>query len=307
MDTTGFDDAFGTYNGPQVIYDMSAKAYHSDADGPRLSQSLATTCVTQSPLHAWQSHALLGGAPYRYMPNSDDGTIIHSLMLEPNSDDIEEIDPATIKTKDGKPSKSPFATEEGKRVRDDALAAGRIPILTDELGAYRYKAKAFVQRLSEHAERIEFTGKSEVVIYWQEETPSGVIRCRSRLDHLIVTPDELLIIDVKTCGSAHPNQLKSQVWKMAYDIQDAAYRRAVTAAFPDYAGRVRIVFAFCELDKPWAVNPITLNGEFRALGEARWIRGRDLWAKCLNADDWTGYAGGDLAPPAWAMSEEMGE
>jgi hypothetical protein len=293
MDTTGFDDAFGAYNGPQVIYDMSAKAYHSDADGPRLSQSLATMCVNQSPLHAWQKHPLLGNVGFSYEGNTSDGTLIHSLVLEPDSEDVVELDFEN------------FRTKAAQEARDATIASGKIPMLAEKLGAYRYKAKAIRSRLYERG--IAFDGKSEVTIYWQEETPSGVVRCRARLDHLEITPDAIRVVDLKSTESANPRDLKSSCWRYAYDIQEAAYVRAVTAAFPDYAGRVSMLFAFAELEKPYAVSPITLNGEFRTLGEARWVRGRDLWAKCLNADDWTGYAGGDLAPPAWAMTEEMGE
>lgn len=288
---------------PEVHYKLPARVYHADADGPRLSQSLATLCVQKSPLHAWAAHPLLGGKVFE--SNAGDGTIIHSLLLEPDGDDILEIDPSTIMTKDGKPAKSPFATEEGKRLRDDALAAGKIPLLTDVLGAYKYKAETLRQRFAEHG--ITFDGESEVTIFWTEETPSGPVRCRCRVDHLIVTPDRIRVIDLKTTESANRKDLRAVSWRLGYDIQAAAYVRAVTAAFPEYVGRVDMLFAFGELERPYAVNPVTLNGEFMRLGEQRWERGRDAWAKCLAVDTWTSYEGGTLEPPAWALAEDMAE
>ena len=230
MTTAGFDDYADTARAPEVHYKMSAREYHSDVDGPRLSQSLATVCVNQSALHAWQLHPKLGAFDYSYEPHTDDGTIIHSLILEPDSNDILEIDPSTIRTKDGKPAKSPFATEEGKQMRDSALAAGRIPLLSEPLGVYRYKAKAIRQRLE--AQGVLFDGDSEVVIYWTEETPSGPVRCRCRIDHLIVTTDGVRVVDLKTTKDAHPRSLKRSIWEYGYDIQHAAYIRAVTAVHP---------------------------------------------------------------------------
>ncbi len=115
------------------------------------------------------------------------------------------------------------------------------------------------------------------------------------------------IIDLKTTESAHPRDIRSVSWRLGYDIQAAAYVRAVEAAFPEYVGRVDVLFAFCELEKPYAVNPVSLSGEFMRLGEQRWERGRDRWTKCLMEDSWHAYEGGSIEPPAWALAEDMGE
>lgn len=294
--TPGFDD-YGTYQGTQVIYDMPAKAYHSDADGPRLSQSLATTCVLETPLHAWQKHPLLGNVPYVYVPSTDDGSLIHSMVLEPDTALVHEM---TSLNKDGDVV-TDFRTKAAQEERDAALAAGKIPMLTEKLGAFRYKARAIRQRLE--SQGVTFDGDSEVSIYWLD----GPVRCRARLDHLIVTPEKIRIIDLKSTASATPRSLRASCWRYGYDIQQAAYVRAVEAAFPEYLGRVEFVFAFCELEKPYAVNPVMLSGEFVRLGEARWLRGRDRWHESLERDEWPGYVGGSLEPPAWALADDLGE
>lgn len=307
MTVRGFDDYATEASGARVIYDMSAKEYHSDADGPRLSQSLATTCVNQSPLHAWQKHPLLGLTPWSYVPSSDDGTIIHSLILEPEAQAFTEIDLASFLNKDGSVAKT-MNNSGAKAAWAAAEADGKIPILAEKMGAFRYKAKALRQRLAEHPDfPITFDGDSEVVIYWTENTPSGPIRCRCRIDHLIVSHDRIRIIDLKSSESAHKRDLKGSCWRYGYDVQQAAYMRAVAAAFPEYVGRIDMLFAFVELEKPYAVNPIRLSGEFHRLGEARWERGRNQWAAGLKSDQWSGYESGTLEPPAWAAAEEMSE
>lgn len=292
-----------------VLYSMPAAAYHADADGPRLSQSLATLCCNQSPLHAWQAHPLLGGkGQWSYNPGKSDGTIVHALMLEPdNTSLIHEME--TVYRKDHKLAGArctDFKTADAQQERDDAFAVGKIPMFSEDLGVYRYKAKALRSRFEDMGLAFD-GGSAEVVIYWTEETPFGPVRCRCRIDYLLIASEGAQVVDLKTTDDAHPRSLRRKIWELGYDIQHAAYTRAVEAAFPDLAGRVSMPFAFGELDKPYAVNPIQLSGEFKRLGETRWERGRDRWAKCLYEDRWTAYDGGTLEPPAYALAQEMGE
>jgi hypothetical protein len=292
--------------GTSIHYEMSAKDYHSDADGPRLSQSLATAACCESMLHTWNMHPLLGAGPgWKYVPSTDDGTIIHSLVLEPDSDTIEEVDPSTILTKEGKVAASPFGTTEGKRIKERALAAGRIPLLTDVLGAFKYKAQALRSRFEDDG--LLFDGDSEVVIYWEEPGPFGPVRCRARLDHLAVTAERIKVIDLKTTENAHPDNVQSVCWKKGYDIQRAAYVRAVEMAFPEYVGRVDYEIAFAELDKPYVVNVVTLDAELCRVGELRWERGRDRWCEALRNDHWGGYGRTTVSQPPWAKAKEMTE
>ena len=291
---------------PRIIYGMSAADYHSDKDGPRLSQSLATLCCNQSPLHAYQAHPLLGAAPYTYEPSTDDGSIIHALVLEPENELFHEIG-TRYDSKHERAGEvvTDFKTKAAQLERQAALDAGKIPMLSEKLGIYRYKAKALRSRFKDVG--LTFDGDSEVVIYWTETTEFGPVRCRARLDHLIITDDGATIIDLKSAKDVHPHALKRSIWEYGYDIQHAAYTRAVAAVFPALAGRINMPFAFGELDKPYAVNPITLSGEFKRLGETRWERGLNRWAKCLYENRWTAYDGGVIEPPAYALAQEMGE
>jgi hypothetical protein len=289
----GHHQAGGQQVNARVVCDMPAREYHADADGPRLSQSLATLACCKSPLHAWNGHPLLGRHDYAYEAGDDDGTLIHSLILEPDSEQIAVL-----------PYEN-FRTKAAQVERDHALAAGLIPIVSGKLGAFQYKAKAISQRFADQG--LEFHGESEVVIYWEEQTPFGPVRCRARLDHLIVESDRITVVDLKTCESAHPLDIQAVCWRKGYDIQRAAYVRAVEAAFPNYGGRVDYQIAFCELEKPYATNVVALESEFARAGELRWERGRDRWTDALVSDHWAGYTGGAVNMPAWAKSQELGE
>jgi hypothetical protein len=255
-------------------------------------------------MHAWAAHPLLGAGPgWRYVPSGDDGTIVHSLVLEPDSQNIEEIDPSTIFTKDGKPAALPFGTTEGKRIKERSLANGRIPLLTEVLGAFKYKAQALRSRFEDQG--LLFDGDSEVVIYWEEPGPFGPVPCRARLDHLVVTHDRIRIVDLKTCDSAAPDDVQGVIWRKGYDIQRASYVRAVEAAFPDYVGRVDFELAFGELEKPYATSVVTLEPDLVRAGELRWERGRDRWAEGLRNDHWPSYGRRSVDMPAWAKTKEM--
>ena len=288
----------------KVHYGMPASEYHADADGPRLSQSLATLCVQKSPLHAWAAHPQLGAHGWRYEPSTDDGSLIHSLVLEPGSKDIQRFDLSDYRNKDGSVAQT-MANKEAKADWQALLDAGRTPVMAEKLDAFTYKAKAL--RQSFEAAGVQFSGASEVVIYWTEQTQHGPVDCRARLDHVIVDDGGVSIIDLKSIEEASKRGITASCWRYGYDIQHAAYVRAAELAWPEHAGRVRMVFAFCELAKPYAVAPTELSGKFARMGEKRWERGRDLWAWGLKNDDWRGYGRGTVEPPGWAEQEEMGD
>lgn len=288
----------------QIIHGMAAKDYHLDEGGPRLSQSLATLIIKETPAHARQASYALGADRGDYTASDDHGTITHALMLEPENQKL--IHEISATDKDGEIVTN-YRTKAAQEEKETAEARGQIPMTRDKLDIFRYKAKALSYRLKSHETNpIELDGRSEVVIYWEEQTSEGPVRCRCRIDHLRMLDGEIQVIDLKTTDSAAPKNIQRVAWDKGYEIQDAAYRRAVEAKFPDFAGRVTVVFAFLELAKPYVVNPVTFSARFRRLGEARWERACNIWARCLKEDHWPAYAGGELDPPHWAETEDMG-
>lgn len=275
------------------ILDCTVDEYHADpCPTPSLSASLATVMATKSPAHAWLEHPKLGKVeePEEGTKATDAGELIHTLMLG-NGRPISIIEAPDFKTK------------KAREDRDVARATGKLPVLAHKLADGVKVAKILTDRLE--ALKITLDGESEVKIGWQCETDDGeLLLCRSMIDHAFLT--EGRIFDLKTIRSASPKQCSRSAIDYGYDIQWAAYTKAVGALHPHLIGAVDMIFLFCEIEPPYAVTPARPDGMMRELGLARWNRAASTWAKCLRSGEWPGYAT-DVVPltvPGWALMDE---
>jgi len=280
------------------ILPISAAQYHRDersadpTDPPSLSASLAKILATQSPAHAYAAHPKLGGKKHEPTKAMSGGTLIHSLVLEAGRG-IVVLDFENYKTK---------AAQEAKA---EALATERIPVLVDDM-ADAVAASVKIRRRLEDA-GVLLDGMSEEVIEWHDATADGEpVICRSMLDHR----SGGVIYDLKTTASASPDDFGRSVARYGYDIQAAAYQRAVRALRPDLDGRIEFLFCAVELDEPHAVAVYRPGGDVIELGERRWERAVERWAACLKTGSWPDYsaAAGDRYPwiemPPWLLRQE---
>ncbi len=273
-----------------LVEDLPADEYHADpCERPSLSASIAKVLDRSSPLHAWAAHPRFGGrAPVRESKALARGTLLHALLLG-ESDRIEVV------------HADDWRTKAAKAARADANAWGRIPTLVGDLERTQVVADAITERLDELG--LVLVGASEVTMFWLEEADDGTrVQCRGRIDHLRGTQ----VYDLKSAASAHPDAIQRQVDALGYAIQRAAYVSGLERVL-NAPGRVEFTFIFAELEAPFVVTPVRLNGEFRALGERRWRRAVNLWARCVNEGNWPSYADRvlELAPPRWAMANEL--
>lgn len=107
---------------PGVYFDMAEDVYHSDpCERPSLSSSIGKVLLAQSPRHAWTAHPRL--SPKFETGNArkfDLGKAVHAIGLEDKPERIAIIPHAD------------YRTNAAKAARDDALAAGLMPLKTDE-------------------------------------------------------------------------------------------------------------------------------------------------------------------------------
>lgn len=274
------------------ILNVTQEEYFADPCAvPSLSQSIAHTLVSQSPLHAWSKHPRLGNQEQREPTTAlDDGTLIHKLLLGKGKQ-------IRIVAADS------YRTKAAQDVRDEAIEAGMLPVLVGKHDAAQKAADTLRSNLAQYGLRLD--GESEVAVEWQEEGDHGPVTCRGMLDHLKL--DAGLILDLKKTRSAHPRDCARHLTEYGYDIQRAAYVSAVSKLRPDLAGRIRFVFVFLELEAPHVVLPAELDGQARELGEARWSRAVHLWERCLRTNRWPGYTDNivQLAPTPWALAQEI--
>lgn len=283
---------------PCFIDNMPESVYHDDpCPGPSLSSSIATKIVQDSPLHGWLAHPKFGN--YQKPPTADMeyGTLMHALLLgrPVNVTEVPERD---------------FRKKIAQEMRDAARATGSIPMLSHEWRELQETVQEVRAELI--LSGIRFDGKSERTALWFEETASGPIRCRGRMDHTDLERLDPMIYDIKTCTSAHPNDIRNSVVKFGADLQRAAYISAVEKIHPELAGRVEYRWIHIEimpLDCPKRVI-ITISeadGSMRELGERKWQKACRIWAECMRINHWPAYSTGvvRLESRPWELEQAI--
>ena len=259
------------------------------APTPSLSASLAHLLLTRSAQHAWLAHPKLNPA---WKPAAaeamDIGTIAHALVLENDASRIVVIDAAD------------WRTTAAKAARDEARAAGKLPVLTarrDSIFEMVTRARAAIAE-SELAAAFA-DGQPEQTLVWQDDG----VWCRCRPDWL--TTDRRVAIDYKTtAGSAEPKAwARGPLLAMGYDLQAAFGLRGIQAVCQprDCA----FVFMVQEIEPPYAVSFVGLAPAFVAFAEQKRAAAVRLWAACLQDNRWPGYPlrVAWAEPPKWAESQ----
>lgn len=275
------------------ILECSEDEYYADpCVVPSLSQSIANTIIKKSARHAFTAHPRLGGVASKSTRAMDDGSIIGSLLLGKGA----QIEVCNFDA---------FRSNEAKAQRDAAIAAGRIPVIASKYEALAQAAQGLRTSLLEYD--VDVTGgQPELGIEWHERGLNGPVLCRCKLDLLVTKTG--LVVDLKKTKSAHPADCSRSMIEYGYDVQDVAYRRAVSALLPHLEGRIDMVFLFMEIDEPYAITPVRASGMMRQLGSMKWDRAVQIWERCLLNNRWPSYVDSvtDLDPPKWAITEEMG-
>jgi hypothetical protein len=256
------------------VYDIPASVYHADpCPAPSLSSSIAQRICQSSAAHARQAHPRLNlDAADENCDAYDMGTAAHAMLLEGTAA------VAVIDAKD-------WRTNAAKDARDKARADGLTPLLAArwlDLQAMMVAARLQLAQHRDGGSAMFLNGEPERTLIWQE--PSGVW-CRARLDWLRQTP--LSVDDYKTTSaSANPDSWSRSMFSSGWDLQAAWYLRGVQVL----TGHVA-TFRFCvqETFPPYALSVISLGPDALLLAEKKCIYALDIWQRCLQSGDWTGY------------------
>jgi hypothetical protein len=285
------------------LLNLTPAEYHGDPlNGvPALSQSIAHTLISKSPLHAWQEHPLLGRISRPATSALDSGQIIHRLLLEKGADIA--IAPAEWLDAKGKPVPAiEWRTNSAKDWKAAALADGKLPMLQHEASEFMATAAAIQDRIKSLG--LSIRGTPESMVTWEED---GVV-CKGMMDLLDL--ENGTAWDLKSIRSAHPDQCRKHMTQYGYHIQSECYRSAINQLRPELNGRALVYFIFFELEPPYAVLPAEADGEMVEMGERDWERAVRTWKKCLATNTWPGYhkpADGivKLAPMPYAAAAAM--
>jgi hypothetical protein len=258
------------------IYDgVSNAAYHAD---PALGSTSLKTLATKTPAHYKhdQEH-----------PKSSDafnlGTAAHSLILEGDVSQFVVVDAANWLTKDAKAAKV------------DALASGKVPLLTKELD----QVKAMHDSVTRHpVARKLFTGhRAEASVFWDED--GLMLKCRPDAWH----PG--MLVDLKTTRDANPNTFGKTAHEYGYHQSAAHYIDGVKEATGE---ELPFHFVLVEKTEPYLVSVVELDIEAVNLGRQLNDRAKRIYRECWESGNWPGYPSGELVSlPIWAIyqAEEL--
>lgn len=269
---------------------MPAHEYHADpCPVPALSASIAGIIWHKTPLHGWYAHSRLN--PNRKRIDSaiyDVGTAAHSLILERDESKFSIIDAEDWRTKDA------------KQQRDDAHAAGRVPLLAKQYLEIKAMADAAHKAI----------GESEIAGILDDGTPEATLIAkdgetwlRGRLDFL--PTDRRVIIDYKTVGrSAAPESfLRSSVFQFGYDIQAAMYLRlnAMTGGDPN----AKFAWIVQETEEPYLCSILGASPSLIECGNMKLDYVLKQWKRCMETGVWDGYGKkiAWLEAPVWELAK----
>lgn len=279
---------------PGIYSDVAEILYHADpVVEPSLSSSIAKLMVGRSPRHAWFEHprlnkskALEVEAPTKAM---DIGTAVHKLVLGEGKA-IREI-PA-----------DDYRGGVAKKLRDEARAAGMVPILSGDFANVKLIAEAARDQLAgTDLAGIFDAGTPEATGVWRDEVAGW---CRIRLDWLPDAAREgghITVIDLKTTGgSAQSTDWERTAFDMGYDIQDSFYKRGLRVLLPNVR-TVTFKFLVLEQEPPFGLSINEFSNQAQAEADMLVELGAKMWAACLARNEWPGYAGEThhIDPPKW--------
>ncbi|MFD9567727.1 PD-(D/E)XK nuclease-like domain-containing protein [Streptomyces sp. NPDC059994] len=276
---------------PQIIDGLSADDYHADR-----------TSVSSSGLRA----LLAPGCPAQFKYDRDNprppkkefdlGNAVHTAVLG-EGHDIVVLDYPDWKKK------------EAQTKRDEAYAAGKVPLLPKEEKQVDEMAAAIRRHKDAGPLFAPGMGIPERSIYWTD--PATGVRCRVRPDWLIVQPEITVIVDLKTTTDASPDACSKAIESYSYHQQGALYVDGVQAAGLAPEG-ARFFFAFQSKKAPYLITVRELSDQDQDIGRGRNETALRIYRDCVANDEWPDWTGSvDTIPqigmPSWATIRQAEE
>ena len=236
-------------------------------------------------------------SPTEATPAMAFGTLVHSMVLEPETvDSLYHVMQASATTKAGKAERAQ-AIEEGKTIVSAADFA---------------KAKAMQARVQAHPAAswlLGLPGHSEVSMFWEMQTEDGRIRqCKARADRIAQVGDGEVIIDLKTTsGPVSPAELEKTVARFGYHRQAAWY----SDGYERIAGKAPMgfYFIFVSTAVPYLVTACKMDDESSAIGWGDCLKAERLLYEAEKSGVWHGYADQliEIGLPQWAYKQACEE
>jgi hypothetical protein len=204
---------------------------------------------------------------------------------------------------------------------DEHRAAGRIPLLSRDVGTVHEMAEKLREHPIASALFEPGSGRAEQTLIWRESgtwvedvdgeaVPRAAwVPCRALVDWLRHPGGgRLLVPDYKTCASAAPADVEKAIARYGYHIQGAFYLAGLRAlGRADDSARFLLVMQ--EKTAPYLVTVIEPDDTAMRMGAIRVRQALDIYAQCTATGRWPGYADDVVLAelPPWETKELKGE
>lgn len=286
---------------PGAYADISAENYHRNPDllpAPSLSSSGAKTILNRSPFHFWFDSPMNPDRPPEPdKPHFNVGKAAHDLiLLSDRWPDHYFITPegfSRAKTKQ-------FAAEIAEA--DAAIESGLTVLSFDQAATVRAVAAA-IQR-NDLAVATLTNGVTEETLAWQDPRTGVWLRARPdfRPNSIVERREVMVVSDLKFVAptNATPEGFGRSIYNFGYHQSAALYAdgiKAIYGVLPTHWLHVVV-----EKEPPHCVALYQLPGEDIERGRVLNRRAIDLFARCLDAGKWPGFADDPLQVglPIWA-------
>lgn len=245
-----------------IYPDLAAEDYHADG---AVGRTTLWRLHTATPAHAKY-------AEVQSTPEMDQGTAIHTAILEPHRFDKAVVcGPADRR---GKKWGEAVEANPGALVLPQP-AYERVLQLRDAV-----MKDPIVRSLPSEFAMMEHSA------FWND--PETEVRCKCRPD--LYRGDQSLIVDLKSTGDATAQIWLKRALDMGFHVQDGHYSRGWELA----GGGVvdHFLFLVVERDPPFSHAIYELGPSERHLGRRIAKKALEKYAECLRADEWPGHEGG---------------
>lgn len=288
----------------RVIYDEPAEVYYRRSLGEANNTGLK---ILNSQSAAHFKYWVEEPDADRTTPTLEFGRAYHCATLEPDVFDATY----SIVPKDApeRPTEAMLKAYAKGTSRDSSIYriewwqaweaenAGRILLKNKDYDRVRGMAESV--RAHPLASAMLQGGRREVTLRWID--PQTGLPCKARVD--LYDQEMGYLLDLKSCVSAHPDDMGRAVPRFYYHQQHAHYcegARACELPFDHF------LLLAVESQPPYVCAPYTIDSHMEARGYELRDRGLALQAKCLRENRWPGYGDGqitELTAPYWALTD----
>jgi len=269
----------------------------SDYSQVKAVNSSGLKLVLRSPLHYWEEYLNPNREKKEISQSLKIGSIVHELLLEqiatfevaPDVDKRTKIGKAIFEAwkQTADPSKTIISVKDLKKIEGMTNAFFQHNIAPSVL----FPDNAIEQR-------------TEETLMW---THTNGLECKARLDALVIHPNGVTVVDIKTCMNASEDEFSRAMFNNRYYMQAAFYREAVYNCLPEHlqghGKNLNYIFICIENSPPYAVVCYPLAEWCMDAGDDEWMLAMDIYSKCLKTNSWPGYETNlnyDLDFPIWA-------